>query len=671
MANNRVSRYTIELELEAGDTTRRTIDDVERSLQSITDSTKKGLGQGLASATKEAEKLAGVVHDLATGEKDATEELAAYSRASSKAIKSLEKQATTLTYSLSEQGKAQRQRLADLRAELATLGTTKAEIAKKREIEKEIKAIQKDVVEASDAELQAALKQNRTARTNLKLAQQEAKLSKTTAQEQKKLNTLASTELKTLNDKIKAQSRFIDLLKTTEGRYKILSRIGGGLASGAKTVAAVGGGIVGGVMAMASTASGAANAQIDRAREATRIRASMSQDEKERLLSQVYIDTGADASTIVDAINRVVSILGPRASQGDISRAVEAEIRYPGASAMFMQDTENPINSRDFAVYQNRMRAIQGVTGATQDQILASTQKIANLGQGSFSKASMTELQAIYLGLQGSGAFDTEDELNRAFDAFVKSQSRGTKSVFEAFQDFDWEKYGTTDTNRYQIENALRSMQWGALDRAAHTTSTDIQYTAAEETASKLRKMEETKNRLLIKIMEALEPLIDKLDPQVLAKFFESALKLCLYLIPIAEDIVGGLLDGFKLVKDKVTTIADAFTNLDLKEMVKAGYYMIPGVRELVAMFSGELDEKAAGGIASVPSICGEAGPEMVIPLDPSRRPRAEQLTATVMQTFNMSGNETTMLSLASAVRSRDFTRAMSQQAFINTRCGR
>lgn len=280
MANNRVSRYTIELELEAGDTTRRTIDDVERSLQSITDSTKKGLGQGLASATKEAENLAQAVHDLATGEKDATEELAAYSRASGKAIKSLEKQATTLTYSLSEQGKAQRQRLADLRAELATLGTTKAEIAKKREIEKEIKAIQKDVVEASDAELQAALKQNRTARASLKLAQQEAKLSKTTAQEQKKLNTLANTELKALNDKIKAQTRFIDLLKTTEGRYKILSRIGGGLASGAKTVAAVGGGIVGGVMAMASTASGAANAQIDRAREATRIRASMSQNEK-------------------------------------------------------------------------------------------------------------------------------------------------------------------------------------------------------------------------------------------------------------------------------------------------------------------------------------------------------------------------------------------------------
>ena len=269
MANNRVSRYTIELELEAGDTTRRTIDDVERSLQSIADSTKKGLGQGLASATKEAAKLAGVVHDLATGEKDATEELAAYSRASSKAIKSLEKQATAITYSLSEQGKAQRQRLADLRAELATLGTTKAEIAKKKEIEKEIKAIQKDVVEASDAELQAALKQNRTARASLKLAQQEAKLSKTQVQEQKKLNGLANTELKALNDKIKAQTRFIDLLKTTEGRYKILSRIGGGLASGAKTVAAVGGGIVGGVMAMASTASGAANAQIDRAQYVT------------------------------------------------------------------------------------------------------------------------------------------------------------------------------------------------------------------------------------------------------------------------------------------------------------------------------------------------------------------------------------------------------------------
>jgi SLT domain-containing protein len=79
----------------------------------------------------------------------------------------------------------------------------------------------------------------------------------------------------------------------------------------------------------------------------------------------------------------------------------------------------------------------------------------------------------------------------------------------------------------------------------------------------------------------------------------------------------------------------------------------------------------ANGGIATMPMICGERGPEMVIPLSHDRAARGAQLTQNFIQNFSMSGNETTALSLSQAVRSRDFTRAMSNNAYISGRLGR
>ena len=73
----------------------------------------------------------------------------------------------------------------------------------------------------------------------------------------------------------------------------------------------------------------------------------------------------------------------------------------------------------------------------------------------------------------------------------------------------------------------------------------------------------------------------------------------------------------------------------------------------------------------TIPSIAGERGAEMVVPLAYSRNARGAQLTQNLVQHFNMQGSETTALSLSQAVRSRDFTRAMMSNAFISGRMGR
>lgn len=655
MANNTLkTNYEIALSIENGDKVKSTINAMDKSLRGLSSSAK---ALDFDAAEKSAKDLANQIHAMATSGEDATEQMEAFGRASTKAYKDLDQAAVKLNYSLSEQGKQQRERIRELESERASLAKTVEGKARAKQIDAELKALRKDVVVATDAELKAMLKANTTARARLKIAQQEAKNYKLQNKEQKELSKQIKGDLKPLQDKVKAMKDFAASLKTVEGRYAAIRTAAKGALAVGKGLAKAGGVVFGGAMALASSGAQAASQQVDRAREATRIRvAGMSQDDKENLLSEIYIDTGADTTTIVDAINRVVSILGPRASRGEISRAVEAEIRYPGAAAMFMQDTENPIKSSDFAIYQNRMKAIQGVTGATQEQVLASTQKIANLNQGAFSKASMTELQAVYLGLQGSGAFDSQEELDRAFDAFVKSQSRGDKSVFDAFYAFDWKKYADSNTNAYQIENAMRSMQWGALDAAAHSKSTDQQYTSAEETASRMRKMEETKNKLLIKIMEAVEPVIDKIDPQKIAKIFEKLTDILAFIADRLGKAVEA--DGFFEGVDRFVGVEDDswFSAASAKRR-----------REAVANFFGF----ANGGVASVPSIFGEAGPEMAIPLDPARAGRAQQLVGYVNNTFNMGGNETTAMSLANALNSREFVFQSGRMDRLNRRMGR
>lgn len=67
----------------------------------------------------------------------------------------------------------------------------------------------------------------------------------------------------------------------------------------------------------------------------------------------------------------------------------------------------------------------------------------------------------------------------------------------------------------------------------------------------------------------------------------------------------------------------------------------------------------AQGGVVNSPSICGEAGPELVLPLDNSRSGRASQIinNFNTNQNFNMTNNQTTPLAFAQAVGMNKFVR--------------
>lgn len=670
MPKGKVSKYTIELDIEQSDATRAAISDIEKSLKNISSSAADGLSNGLEDATKQAESLAEKIREIAKSEGDTTKEVEAFNRESEKTISSLEKQALLIRNSLTEDGKAQRARLESLKKEREALGKTSADKKRAKEIDKEIKAIRKDIVEGSDEDLKKALEKNKAIRATIKLAQQESKIITAQKKESKALSTLVKADVKAIREKIKEQLKFVKTLKTTEGWYKAIKKAAKVTAKGAGIVGA---GILGGAMAMGGMAIASANNYVEREREAHRIKASISDEEKNSMLGELYVKTGADYTTIVDAINRVTSVLGV-SNRDDIAQAAVAEIKFPGAAAMFRQQNTGKVSANDFNVYANRIKAIQGQTGASVSQIQESTNKIANLRQSNFANASETELLSIYSAIQNSGAYDSQDELDRVFNSFLRAQ-RGTK---ENIFDFA-EKYFSTKatmtrgvygaTNRQQAMQALSQLNWGGIRSAAATDSPLMPMTAAETTAQKMREIEETKNRILMKVLEAIAPVIEAIDVNELSSFFESMIKLAKDLAPAVAKLVSFITGTMSQLVQSVVAMYEGLKNSKVGKWIIGDDSRDDWFTEHSKHVSGFAE--ANGGIASMPSICGEKGPEMVIPLDYSRAARSANLTQNLIQNFNMAGNETTALSLSQVVKSRDFTRAMMNSTWLSGRLGR
>lgn len=655
-----LSKYTIELEID--DKTKADVASIEKSFAALTDSAKNvDFSQGLDDSAKQADVLIQKIGEISKSEADSTEQVKAYNKAAEKTIKTLENQATQINYSLSEQGKQQRARIEELKKEYETIKDNKKERDRAKEIEAELRQMKKYVIDASDEELKSVLKQNTEIRAKLKLSKDESKA-------RVSMGKLIKADVKSMAERLKSQLKFIDALKTTEGRYNAIKKAAtaAGKAAGTigKTAAKIGAGAIGGALALGGAAIANAGAQVDREREAQRIKIGGSIQDKQDLLGRLYIQTGADYTSIVDAINRVQNVIGS-ASIKDIETAAAAEIRMPGAAAMFMQQNTGQATAQDFTKYMNRMKAIQSATGASVEQITSSTDFISNIRQSSFSNASMTDLQTLYLTMQNSGMYGSDDELQNAFKRFVREQKSSKKGVFEFAQEYDWSKGIYNAQNKTQAINAAKNINWAAVSAASKESSTETQMTEAEKTAMKMREMEETKNKILMKVLEAIYPIIEKLDLSALQQIFNGLVDLAAKVVPLLVRVLNAIAPYLEqLITFLSETIGKIITAVDA---------IIAWIQDsdIAKFFTGSTPQKANGGIVTMPSIVGENGPEMVIPLDYSRSARSGNIIQNLNQNFNMSGNETTTLSLMQAVKSRDFSRAMASNAFINRRMGR
>ena len=112
-------------------------------------------------------------------------------------------------------------------------------------------------------------------------------------------------------------------------------------------------------------------------------------------------------------------------------------------------------------------------------------------------------------------------------------------------------------------------------------------------------------------------------------------------------------------IKDKFTEFKNTIINLPSEIGNKIANFLSP--------FSSDDDDvkpiitgaAAQGGIVNSPTIAGEAGPELILPLDNSRSGRASQIinNFNTNQNFNMTNNQTTPLAFAQAVGMNKFVR--------------
>lgn len=108
-------------------------------------------------------------------------------------------------------------------------------------------------------------------------------------------------------------------------------------------------------------------------------------------------------------------------------------------------------------------------------------------------------------------------------------------------------------------------------------------------------------------------------------------------------------------IKDKFTEFKNTIMNLPSE------------IANFLSPFSSDDDTikpiitgaAAQGGIVNTPTIAGEAGPELILPLDNSRSGRAGQIinNFNTNQNFNMTNNQTTPLAFAQAVGMNKFVR--------------
>ena len=678
MASDLQTRYEIELSIKGSDAVRSQCSDIDRALEAIS---KNARSLKFEDAAKGVKDLEGYMNGLLESEEDCTAQWSEFERASKKAYNDLEKEAVKLNYSMSEAGKQQRERLKELEAEKATLGQTKEEKARGREIDKEIKEIRKQVVDASDDELSTMQRANVQARARLKMMRNEAKQRKTAKQEQKTLTQLIKDDLKPLRDKLKAMQDFAKSLKTVEGRYAAVKKVAKGAFSVGKTAVKGVGVAAGAVLAGVGAVLSSADNLVDRENAVRRIKAGETMEDRNELLKQTFLEAGGSNDEIVEALNRVYSMMPKEKDLDKLKQAAAVEIKFPGVTEQLRQQNNGKaITVNDYIAYGNRQRAMQKYTGASAEQIESASSYIANLPQRYFKNAATEDVKAVYLALQNSGAFTEESELRTTFERFMRYQSETNRNIFTVAQ--EWQEKGRDGGwasgvwkagDKTQVGNVINSIDFKQMGTESRIIDLTTHETAAESTAKTARRVSLMKDEILLSLLEAVEPLMP-----VLGDLFKRVMKL------IQSETFQNLL---KSVTDIIERVLKAVIQLiDIMEPVATalGGGLVKGVRDFGNFLSSGLDmlfgnpdegvsgqARANGGLTMFPSVFGEAGAEMAVPLSPERAGRGMQLTQELVQHFHMSGNETTTASLAAALSSRDWAYQSGRLASINRRMGR
>ena len=141
-------------------------------------------------------------------------------------------------------------------------------------------------------------------------------------------------------------------------------------------------------------------------------------------------------------------------------------------------------------------------------------------------------------------------------------------------------------------------------------------------------------------------------------------------LVKFLTTVIPGLVEWIPKLITAIEKLSESFTDKVSRGFNKVkdiATMTLPELLEYIASDdSGEAGpsggSRAQGGIVTSPALVGEAGPELVLPLDYSRAGRTSQIIQNfnTNQSFNMASNQQTPLAFSQAVGNNRFVKRVN-----------
>lgn len=463
----------------------------------------------------------------------------------------------------------------------------------------EIKRLEADkkYIRAKEKEAKLLAKMNKIFHTNLDENSKSFKIVKGVVSMQEKLNKLLGKESTLRKAATKA------------------AQVG---MKGLKVAGGVAGALVGGAVASAGSLA-----------EKEKALSSLKSGIDPSLVDEVYIKSGADFPSIVQALNTMSDVTK---ETGSLVQGAVLELQNPGAGKMLLSGTQR--SSEDIQILTNAIAQIKKQTG-TQD-ISAAIEAASRSRLVTHGDISQLEYIQAYSALAQQGL--DEEKINR----ILRHASKMEGNFIDNLNNMDLSKFvhGQDKTRLSNVDLGLEKID----------ITKEQESSSAQSMVEKLRQFELKKDELMmrfmepaVKIMEALEPVIN-----VAVDIIEKLVPVVNWLAGIASNFVQNfVMPIVNKIAEILPSVKDTYDKA--RERDKAIWEGIKG------FFSG--GQNAQGGIVTSPSIVGEAGPELVLPLDYSRAGRTSQIinNFNTTQSFNLASSQNTPLALASAVGQNRF----------------
>lgn len=710
MANNKKSsQYNIELKLSGSKVNKAVLDELNKSFDGLDDKIKKTTEESLRDLNASFDKLLQSTED----------------------VNELESQYGTVIDD----------NISKIKSEIDTLEAKKVAISTNTDLTEKQR----------DAAIQILETQIKQKKQDVELLKLERAKAKARATEKKLLGNKFNTESKLVKLHQKAVELQIKMNKLLAKESKLKSAALGVAKVGKKVgsaglkagkVALKGIGMAGMVVgALGGAAIAATGDQVEKEKALK----SLKSDIDPTIADRVYVQTGADYTTIVSAINALSKVTK---DSGQLIQGAVLEIQNPGIGKMLLSTSMS--GTGNLGNLKNHIDQIKKQTGS-QDltQALEASTKSRAVTKG---RVSQTEYIQAYAALEAQGL--DEETISRIINKV--SDQKG--NFIENLNKTDLSRYGKDAQERIRLSKANLGLE--------KLNDDVVEKTSAEKIQEKMRELSLKKDELLVKLLPIAEKLLSAIKPAIFDKLIGVVVKLADAItpalenlltileplidavMPVIDDLLAPLLkwysgvqkklienvlkpvlewlkttgfpaliqifqaiprlpqillDGIKwwweniknfpsaignkvseaweslkswaiekwnaikkwvddkwnLIKNKFTEFKNTIINLPSEISNKIANFLTPFSSNDDTVKPIITGAAAQGGIVNSPAICGEAGPELVLPLDNSRSGRASQIinNFNTNQNFNMTNNQTTPLAFTQAVGMNKFVR--------------